>query len=95
MHNRGSDQSTIGMIGRACIIGLLAFAWTPARAAPLLSSDTRMELPLTLLKMVQDQELTYARAAARGPRGGAVARGPRGTVARGPQGGVADRKSVV
>ena len=91
MRNRCSDQFTLGMIGSACIIGLLAFAWTPASAAPLLSPKTRMELPFTLLKIVQEQELAYARAAARGPRGGAVARGPRGTVARGPQGGVAAR----
>ncbi|HZA33877.1 MAG TPA: hypothetical protein VE505_03060, partial [Vicinamibacterales bacterium] len=50
-----------------------------------------MDIPFTLLKIVQEQDLAYARAAARGPRGGAVARGPRGTVARGPQGGVAAR----
>ena len=91
MRNPCSDQFPLGMIGRTCIIGLLAFAWTPARAAPLLSPIARMELPFTLLKIVQEQELAYARAAARGPRGGAVARGPRGTVARGPQGGVAAR----
>ena len=37
------------------------------------------------------READYMRMAARGPRGGAVARGPRGAVARGPHGGVAAR----
>src|ERR671912_51079 len=91
MRNPCSDQFTLGMIGPACIIGLLMVTGAPARAAPLLSPIARMELPFTLLKIVQEQELAYARAAARGPRGGAVARGPRGTVARGPHGGGAAR----
>nr|WP_229428704.1 hypothetical protein [Microvirga pudoricolor] len=44
-----------------------------------------------MLEVVLARDPAYARAAARGPRGGAVARGPRGAVARGPQGGVAAR----
>jgi hypothetical protein len=91
MHNQSSSQFTLATIRSACIFGLLTVAWTPARATPLPSSDARTELPSRVLELVQERDLDYARAAARGPRGGAAARGPRGTVARGPQGGVAAR----
>ena len=91
MHNQSSSQFTLATIGSACIFGLLTVAWTPARATPLPSSDARTELPSRGLELFQERDLAYARAAARGPRGGAVARGPRGAVARGPQGGVAAR----
>jgi hypothetical protein len=91
MHYRYSGQVALQTVGVACIIGVLAIASTPARANFLLSNDVRMQLPFGLLEFVQDLNLEYARAAARGPRGGAVARGPRGAVARGPQGGVAAR----
>lgn len=91
MHNKCLSRFIPEAIGPACIIGLLAFAGAPAGATPLSSHVSRIEVPPTLLTIVQERALAYARAAARGPRGGAVARGPRGTVARGPQGGVAAR----
>lgn len=89
MHNRCPGWFTLGTIAQACIIGLLV-VWTPVRANPL-SSDPRVALPSGPLHIAQERDLAYARAAARGPRGGAVARGPRGAVARGPQGGAAAR----
>lgn len=91
MHNKCLGQFVLGMIGHASFMGLLVVAGTPARATPLSSIDPRIGLRPTLLEIIQERDLVYARAAARGPRGGAVARGPRGTVARGPQGGVAAR----
>jgi hypothetical protein len=91
MYNQCSGQFTLRTIGSACIMGLLAFAWTPAMARSLSAPSSRMDRTSTLLELAQERNLTYTRAAARGPRGGAVARGPRGTVARSPQGGVAAR----
>ena len=92
MHNQSPSLFTLATIGSACILSARRLSpGTPARAAPLSSPDARTELPSRLLELVQERDLDYARAAARGPRGGAVARGPRGAVARGPQGGVAAR----
>jgi hypothetical protein len=91
MHNLWLGQITSATIGSACIFGLLAVAGTPAKAAHLPFVGSGMELSSSVLEILQKQDLVYARAAARGPRGGAVARGPRGTAARGPQGGVAVR----
>ena len=91
MHGKCRSQFTLEMIGLACAIVLLPAAWTSLRADPLLSTTSRTGLPSTPLKIVQERDLAYARAAARSPRGATVARGPRGTVARGPQGGVAAR----
>ncbi|MBM6584167.1 hypothetical protein ILT44_28640, partial [Microvirga sp. BT689] len=91
MHNKRQGRFLLGTIGPACFVGLLIAAGTPATATPVPSSTSRVDFPPTLLTIVQDQDLVYARAAARGPRGGAVARGPRGAVARGPRGGVAAR----
>lgn len=91
MHNRCPGQFTLGTIGLACIMWLLPAAWTPTTAGPQGSTALRMGFPAAPLTIVQERDLAYARAAARGPRGGAVARGPRGTVARGPRGGVAAR----
>ncbi|WP_262272311.1 hypothetical protein [Microvirga yunnanensis] len=91
MHSRCSGQLTLGSIGLALLISLPAFASAPAGATAPWSLGSRAELPSRLLDIVQKRDLEYARAAARGPRGGAVARGPRGAVARGPQGGVAAR----
>src|SRR3712207_933012 len=91
MHNRCPSRFLLRVTGSACIMVLLAIAGSPAQATPLSSSTSRTDVPFTLLKLVHERDLAYARAAARGPRGGAVVRGPRGTVARGPQGGVAAR----
>jgi hypothetical protein len=91
MHTKCLSRFDLGTIIPACIMGLLAVAGTSTRATALSPGASRTELPSTLLELVQERDLTYARAAARGPRGGAVARGPRGAVARGPQGGVAAR----
>jgi hypothetical protein len=91
MQNKCQGRFLLRTIGSACFIGLLVAAGTPARATPVPSSASRMDFPPTLLTIVQDRDLLYARAAARGPRGGAVARGPRGAAARGPRGGVAAR----
>src|SRR4051812_22048565 len=91
MHNRCLGQVSLQTIGAVCTVGLFAMTLTPAEATTLPSKDARMDLPVGLLEIVRERSLDYARAAARGPRGGAVARGPRGAVARGPQGGVAAR----
>jgi hypothetical protein len=91
MHSKYTSRLGLGTIGPACIMGLLAVVGPPARATPLSSCASQIDFSPTLLAIVQERDLVYARAAARGPRGGAVARGPRGTVARGPQGGVAAR----
>jgi|GEM_PF-1229447 len=90
MHDQYASKVTLQTVGAVCILGIFA-AWAPVGAATLLSSNAREELPSGLLEIIQERNLEYARAAARGPRGGAVARGPRGAVARGPQGGVAAR----
>jgi hypothetical protein len=91
MHNRCLGKVSLQMIGAVCTIGLLAMTLTPAGATTLPSKDARMEFPVGSLEIIRERSLEYARAAARGPRGGAVARGPRGAAARGPQGGVAAR----
>lgn len=91
MHNQCPSQVTLQTIRAACIGGALAVAWTPAVATTPGPDEARTEFRSKLLEIVQERNLEFARAAARGPRGGAVARGPRGAVARGPQGGVAAR----
>jgi hypothetical protein len=90
MHDQYASKVTLQTVRAVLIFGIVA-AWTPVGATPLPSSNVRKELPSGLLEMIQGRHLEYARAAARGPRGGAAARGPRGAVARGPQGGVAAR----
>ena len=92
MHNQSPSLFTLATIGSACIFGLLSVAWTPARATPHVVARRADGVAVTgCLNSFRNADLEYARAAARGPRGGAVARGPRGAVARGPQGGVAAR----
>lgn len=92
MHTKSSGQFNLRIIGSACVISLLAVGWTPAGANPQSSPSAPTELPSRLHELIQERDLFYARAAARGPRGGAVARGPQGGVAaRGAYGGAAAR----
>ncbi len=86
-----SSRFLLRTTGAACIMACLIVAASPAKAAALPPGASGMDVPFTLLTILQEWDLSYARAAARGPRGGAVARGPRGAVARGPRGGVAAR----
>ncbi|MDF2765064.1 MAG: hypothetical protein K0R61_929 [Microvirga sp.] len=90
MRNQSASKVTLQAARAVFILGIVA-AWTPVGATTLSSSNVRKELPFGLLEIIQGRHLEYARAAVRGPRGGAAARGPRGAVARGPQGGVAAR----
>lgn len=91
MQNRCPSRFLLRTTGAACVMAWLVVAGSSAKATPLPPSASRVDLPSMVLTIVQQRDFLYARAAARGPRGGAVARGPRGAVARGPQGGVAAR----
>lgn len=91
MHNRCSGQVTLQTIGTTFIFGLLAVVWTPVGASTLPPVNAGPEFSGGWHEVVREGNLEYARAAVRGPRGGAAARGPRGAVARGPRGGVAAR----
>jgi len=90
MHEKCHGRFVFGMIGPACIIGFLAAAVSPATASPMppVSLGMAESIPLRIL---DEQELAYARAAARGPRGGAAVRGPRGAAVRGLAGAAAAR----
>ena len=78
MHNQSPSQFTLATIGSACIFGLLSITWTPAQATPMSSPDARMELPSRMRELVQERDLKYARAAARGPRTSGRSGRPRG-----------------
>ena len=91
MHSKNPGWYAFRAIGSAAALALLPVISAPAVANSPMADGTRTEPALRLFEILQERELQYARAAVRGPRGGAVARGPRGAVARGPQGGVAAR----
>ena len=91
MRNPHTAGPMLASLGRARLLVLVAVTWTPTGVfTPALAAAPK-EASFTVDRIVQTRDLEYARAAARGPRGGAAARGPRGAVARGPQGGVAAR----
>ncbi len=90
MHNQRPRRHALASIGLTCIIALIPVVGIPAASA--LEAIETFRAPVSVpLALREGQEPEYMRSVSRGSRGGAVARGSRGTVARGPRGGVAAR----